>query len=79
MYIYDVLVSTLSAPIIHINLNVIFYTNVERSPTETLICIIHACPLPLPPRLTHTRCRRNWILILFKHVYVDQSCFRVNC
>ena len=36
MYIYHVLINALSAHMIHINLNMIFYTHVERSPTETI-------------------------------------------
>ena len=36
MYIYHVLINTLSAHMIHINLNTIFYTHVEHSPTKTI-------------------------------------------
>ena len=36
MYIYHVLINTLSAHMIHINLNMIFYTYVEHSPTKTI-------------------------------------------
>ena len=36
MYIYHALINALSAHIIHINLNAIFYTPVEDSPTETI-------------------------------------------
>ena len=35
MYIYHALINALSAHMIHINLNVIFYTHVEHSPTKT--------------------------------------------
>ena len=35
MYIYHVLINALSAHMIHINLNMIFYTHVEHSPTKT--------------------------------------------
>ena len=35
MYIYYALINALSAHIIHINLNTIFYTYVEDSPTKT--------------------------------------------
>ena len=38
MYIYHVLINALSAHMIHINLNMIFYTHVEHNPTKT-ICI----------------------------------------
>ena len=34
MYIYHALINALSAHIIHINLNMIFYTHVEHSPTK---------------------------------------------
>ena len=36
MYIYHVLINALSAHTIHINLNTIFYTHIEHSPTETI-------------------------------------------
>ena len=35
-YIYHVLINTLSAHVIHTNLNTIFYTHVEHSPTKTI-------------------------------------------
>ena len=35
MYIYHALINALSAHMIHINLNMIFYTQVEHSPTKT--------------------------------------------
>ena len=36
MYIYHVLINALSAHMIHINLNIIFFTHVEYSPTKTI-------------------------------------------
>ena len=36
MYIYHALINTLSTHMIHINLNMIFYTHVEHSPTKTI-------------------------------------------
>ena len=36
MYIYHALINAPSAQMIHINLNMIFYTHVEHSPTETI-------------------------------------------
>ena len=36
MYIYLVLINALSAIMIHINLNMIFYTHVVHSPTKTI-------------------------------------------
>ena len=35
MYIYHALINALSAHMIQINLNMIFYTHTEHSPTET--------------------------------------------
>ena len=34
MYIYHALINALSAHMIHINLNMIFYTHVEHSPKK---------------------------------------------
>ena len=36
MYIYHALINALSAHIIHINLNTIFYTHVEHSPPNAV-------------------------------------------
>ena len=36
MYIYHALINALSAYIIHINLNMIFYTHTEHSPTKAI-------------------------------------------
>ena len=36
MYIYHALINALSSHMIHINLNMIFYTHVERSRTKTI-------------------------------------------
>ena len=36
LYIYHALTNALSAHMIHINLNMIFYTHVEHSPTKTI-------------------------------------------
>ena len=36
MYIYHALINALRAHMIHINLNMIFYTHVEHSPTKTI-------------------------------------------
>ena len=61
MYIYHALINTLSAHMIHINLNLIFYTHVEHSPTKTIYIKYYS------EKLTHTHthdCSRNWILIL---------------
>ena len=36
MYIYHALINALGAHMIHIDLNMIFYTHVEHSPTKTI-------------------------------------------
>ena len=36
MYIYQVLINALSAHMIHINLNMIFYAHLEHRPTKTI-------------------------------------------
>ena len=36
VYVYHALINALSAHVIHINLNMIFYTHVEHSPTSTV-------------------------------------------
>ena len=36
MYIYHALINALSAHMIHINLNMIFYTHANHSPTKTI-------------------------------------------
>ena len=42
MYIYNALMNALSAHMVHINLNMIFYTHVEHSPTKTTHAKHHA-------------------------------------
>ena len=39
MYIYHAFIDALSTHIIHINLNTVFYTHVEDSPTKTIYII----------------------------------------
>ena len=36
MYIYHMLINTLSAHMMHVNLNIIFYTHVGHSPTKII-------------------------------------------
>ena len=59
MYIYHVLINTLSAHMIHINLNTIFCTHVEHSPTKTIYKWKHT-----HTHTTHSDYSRNWVLIL---------------
>ena len=65
MYIYHALINALSAHMIHINLNMIFYTHVKHSPTKTIyICeqvlFVYVSTL-IPPCLTD---QRNFITVL---------------
>ena len=47
MYIYHALINALSAHVIHINLNMIFYTHVNHSPTKTIYIKYRTEVLPL--------------------------------
>ena len=71
MYIYHALINTLSAHMIHINLNTIFYTHMEHSPTKTIYIKYYMDKHTHRHARTHTRthththdCSRNWVLIL---------------
>ena len=70
MYIYHALINTLSTHMLHINLNMIFCSHVEHSPTKTIYIKYytknknkthykhthtHTPSLPPPPPNTHTR------------------------
>ena len=75
MYVYHALINALSTHMIHINLNTIFYTQVEHSPTKTIYIKYyknktnkkktHYNPPPTHTH-THTDCSRNWVLILVR-------------
>ena len=75
MYIYHSLTNALSAHMIHINLNMIFYTHAEHGPTETIYIksllygktnkYTHYTGARTHARThTHNDCSRNWVLIL---------------
>ena len=77
MYIYHALINALSTHMIHINLNMIFYTRVKLSPTKTIYIkyykkIIFKKRTTNTHTHTHTRthahnvndCSRNWVLML---------------
>ena len=68
MYIYHALINALSDHMIHINLNMIFYTHVEHSPTKTIYIKYYLFLFIFlnPTTNTHTDCSRNWVLILVK-------------
>ena len=63
MYIHHALINALSAHMVHINLNLIFYTHVEHSPTKT-ICMKYFIYIWKNKHCwathhIHTNCRRN--------------------
>ena len=82
MYIYRALINALSAHIIHININMIFYTHVEHSPTKTIYIKYYKKNLKNKQQQnalqthththarerahTYTDCSRNWVLILVR-------------
>ena len=79
MYIYHALSNALSAHIIHINLNIIFCTHVEHSPTKTIYIKYYTKQNKNKNTLqththihthirthTHSDCSRNWVLILVR-------------
>ena len=57
-YIYHALINALSDHMIHMNLNTIFRTHVEHSPTKPIYFRYYM------ETHTHTDCSRNWVLIL---------------
>ena len=65
VYIYHTFINALSAHMIHTNLNMIFYTHVEHSPTETIFIKYYTEKQTHAPHThTHNDCSRNWVLIL---------------
>ena len=68
MYIYHVLINALSAHMIYIDLNMIFYTHVEDSHTKTIDIRHYKYNITHTRMLTgmhaHTMTSRNWVLIL---------------
>ena len=65
MYFYHALINALSAHIMNINLNTIFYTYVEDSPTKTIYIRHYMEAHTHTHTHTHTHdCSRNWVLIL---------------
>ena len=55
MYIYHALINALSAHMIHINLNMIFYTHVDHSPTKTIYIKYYTKNKNALQTYTHTR------------------------
>ena len=75
MSIYHALINALSAHMIHINLNIIFYTRVEHSPTKKNYIKYYNKILYIYIKFkkalqTHTHaqsdCSKNWVLILVR-------------
>ena len=78
MYIIHALISALSAYMIHINLNMIFYTHAEHSPTKTIYIkyyknkkqqkdsTTNSETRTCTPMDTHKDCSRNWVLVLVR-------------
>ena len=73
MYTYHALINALSAHMIHTNLNMIFYTHVEHSPTKTIYIKYYTKQKTKQKthyKHTHTHihneCSRNWVLILVR-------------
>ena len=64
-------INALSAHTMHINLNMIFYTHVEHSPTKTIYIKYYINTTHMRVRMrshTHTQtdCSRNWVRILVR-------------
>ena len=78
MYIYHALINALSAHMIHANLNMIFYTHVEHSPTKTIYIKYYTKKTPQKTKThykhththththTHNDWSRNWVLVLVR-------------
>ena len=66
MYIYHALINALSVHVMHINLNMIFYTHVEHSPTKTIYIQYYTKHTHTHTTHTMTVCSRNWVLILVR-------------
>ena len=62
MYIYRVLINAPSTHMIHINLNMIFYTHVEHSPTKT-IYIKYYMEKQANTRTTHTHTHTHIVTV----------------
>ena len=63
MYIYYALINALSAHMIHINLNMIFYTHVEHSPTKTIYIKYYTKTKTKNTLQTHTHTHTHLSLI----------------
>ena len=69
MYIYHAPINALRTHMIHINLNMIFYTHVEHSPIKTIYVKYYKNKIKNTLQThthTHIDCSRNWVLILVR-------------
>ena len=64
MYIYHVLIKALSAQVIHINQNMMFYAHVEHSPNKTIYIKYYMEKRTCTHAYTHRDCSRNRVLKL---------------
>ena len=74
MYIYHALNNALSAQMTHINLNMIFYTHVEHSPTKTIYVKYYTKNKPKKSTTnththTHTHARTHTRARTHKHTH----------
>ena len=61
-----IMYNALSAHVIHINLNMIFCTHVEHSPTIYIKYYFKKTKKLYKHTHTHIDCSRNWVLILVR-------------
>ena len=76
MYIYHALINALSAHMIHINLNMIFYTHVKHSPTKPIYIKYYKIKYKIIKthyKHTHTRARARTHARTHTHTYTDCS------
>ena len=76
MYIYDALINALSAHMIHINLNMIFYTHVEHSPTKTIYIKYYKKKYIYIKTHTHTHTRTHAHTHTHTHAHTHTDCSR---
>ena len=75
MCIYHALINTLSAHMIHINLNMIFYMHVEHSPAKTIYIKYYTEKQMQTRTRTHTHTHTHWPVYLTCSLYPTQlSC-----
>ena len=75
-YIYHVLINALSAHMIHINLNMIFYTHVEHSPTKTIYIKYYTPPPPKKKQKSTTNIHTHTNVCGRMHARTHNDCSR---